>query len=94
MTYIFLSEFTNATSHMHDYFAVKKSQKSIQSGFTPLPSSAPHVCSWMRSSCSPCSSRRGRFAHAVVAAGAVQCVRSLHQISIRSSSGANKLLLR
>ena len=44
MTYI--SEFTNATSHMHDYFAVKK---SIQSGFTRLPSSAPHVCSWMRS---------------------------------------------
>ena len=32
MTYI--SEFTNATSHMHDYFAVKK---SIQSGFTRLP---------------------------------------------------------
>ena len=37
---------------------------------------------------------RRRFDHAVVAAGAVQCVRSLHQISIRSSSGANKLLLR
>ena len=32
MTYI--SEFTNAASHMHDYFAVKK---SIQSGFTRLP---------------------------------------------------------
>ena len=86
MTYI--SEFTNARSHMHDYFAVKKVATSIQSGFTPLRPprrTCAHGCAVVA-------------APAQAVEGASPMLLSLRELCIVCgrciSSGANKLLLR
>ena len=86
MTYI--SEFTNATSHMHDYFAVKVAKlrsSQVSRRFRPPRRTCAHGCAVVA-------------APAQAVEGASPMLMSLRELCIVCgrciSSGANKLLLR